>query len=97
MTMMVVTLLWLLTMPVIYLYITSSADAEIAARQRGGVLRTDDGRAVSADAVRGVVALGAICWGVVCPTGFYGMIMLVLVVILLIVKSSENKQQKMQN
>jgi hypothetical protein len=52
---------------------------------------------VSADAVRGVVALGAICWGVVCPTGVYGMIMLVLVVILLVVKSSENKQQKMQN
>lgn len=97
MTMMVVTLLWLLTMPVIYLWITSSGEAHIAQRQRGGVIMTSDGETVRVGTVRGIFTFGAICWGVVCPTGLYGMIMLVLVVILLVVKSSENKQQKMQN
>lgn len=88
MLMMVTTGLWVMSLPVMYLYLANKAEASIT--RKGDKIITSQGEEISASVFDGVVFFGFLCWGI-CPTSGYGLTMLVLLIILLVMKSSEKK------
>lgn len=85
MLMMIATGIWLLAMPVMYLYFSSQGEAEIRQQSRGGVVMTRRGP-VSVAYAREAVGVAAVYGGFCCPTAFYGIAMLGLVIAMAVSK-----------
>jgi hypothetical protein len=85
--MLIATAFWLLAMPIVYLYISSQGEAEIAANPNK-VVMTRRGPIRASDA-REAVGVAAMFGGFCCPTTFYGITMVALLIAMAVSKSDQ--------